>query len=174
MEKHGPTPIRWLPVRDWENYSVSDTGLVFSRYTERYLKATLCEKGYPRVLLYSGPEVKKGFNVHQLVAMMFVNNPEPLVFDQVNHKDCNKENNHYTNLEWVDQSYNLQHAFANGMRRTYEGSENPAARLTEGDVRFIRIMLAAGISQRTIAKEFGVDKTSIGRIHRGTHWKHVA
>lgn len=167
-----PTDVRWLPIAGWEHYSVSDNGLVFSVRSQTILLAGLCSKGYPRVILWDGP-TSKGFSVHQLVAMMFVDNPDPAVLNQVNHIDCDKENNDYTNLEWVDQSTNLKHAFANGMRRDYTGSENPAAKLTEDDVKLIRLRLAAGISQRKIATEFGVNKTSIGRISRGILWKHV-
>lgn len=47
--------------------------------------------------------------VHQAVASMFVHNPEPEVLKCVNHKDGNKLNNHYTNLEWVTHRQNYWH-----------------------------------------------------------------
>jgi len=45
---------------------------------------------------------------HQLVAKAFVENPNPKVLIEVNHIDGNKLNNHWTNLEWVTHSENLQ------------------------------------------------------------------
>ena len=44
--------------------------------------------------------------IHRLVAEAFVENPRPDIFDMVDHIDCNKSNNHYTNLRWVDAELN--------------------------------------------------------------------
>lgn len=45
--------------------------------------------------------------VHQLVAQTFISNPDNL--PQVNHKDCDRTNNNVENLEWCDNSYNVQY-----------------------------------------------------------------
>lgn len=52
--------------------------------------------------------------VHRLVAMAFIPNPDNL--PEVNHKDGNKHNNHFTNLEWCTASNNKQHAHDTGLR----------------------------------------------------------
>lgn len=46
--------------------------------------------------------------VHQLVAEVFVDNPRGLV--EVNHKDRNKGNNSWDNLEWCTHQENMEHA----------------------------------------------------------------
>lgn len=51
--------------------------------------------------------------VHKLVALAFI--PNLLNKDTINHKDCNKENNHYSNLEWCTHSENMKHAFKNNL-----------------------------------------------------------
>lgn len=61
--------------------------------------ATYNGKGYRRVRLQG-----KTFKVHRLVAEAFVPNPDNLPY--VLHKDGDRENNHYTNLEWSDRQSN--------------------------------------------------------------------
>lgn len=46
--------------------------------------------------------------VHRIVGQLFLDNPHN--FKIINHKDLNKTNNHYNNLEWCTSSYNSQHA----------------------------------------------------------------
>ena len=48
--------------------------------------------------------------VHRLVALHFIENPNPDEYDQVNHIDGDKSNNIVTNLEWVNCKLNMEHA----------------------------------------------------------------
>lgn len=48
------------------------------------------------------------FSMHKLVAIAFLENPNN--FDQVHHKDSNRENNHYSNLEWTNNQTNTIYA----------------------------------------------------------------
>jgi hypothetical protein len=49
-----------------------------------------------------------GTYIHRLVAKYFVPNPQEK--KEVNHIDGDKQNNHYTNLEWVTHKENSYHA----------------------------------------------------------------
>jgi hypothetical protein len=63
-------------------------------------------KGYKYVALGKGRNPKKkNYYIHILVAKLFVNNPDNL--PEVNHKDSNRANNHYKNLEWVTRLENI-------------------------------------------------------------------
>lgn len=53
------------------------------------------------------------------------------------------------------------------------GDKNPAAKLTEDDVREIRRLRAGGSGLQAIAKQFGIDRANVGYIVRGDTWKHV-
>lgn len=94
----------WKPIEDYEDYLVSECGDVFSKKTDKFLKHSKTKKGYHRV--GSGNKSDKYKDclpmmcVHKIVALAFV--PNPNNYTDVHHKDGNKDNNHYTNLEWVD------------------------------------------------------------------------
>ena len=73
------------------------------------------QNGYYSVYL-TNPETKinKIVSVHRLVALTFIaGHEEGLV---VNHKDENKLNNYYKNLEWCTCSYNIKYSTDNERR----------------------------------------------------------
>ena len=115
----------WKDVEGYEGlYQVSNEGRVKSldrRVAARndstmFKKGVLMtlqttHKGYYGVVLQK-EGVKRTHQVHRLVATAFIPNLEGKT--QVNHIDCNKKNNHVSNLEWVTQNENMQHAVDNG------------------------------------------------------------
>lgn len=60
----------------------------------------------------------------------------------------------------------------NAKGRTARG-ENLHSKLTEEQVRTIKVRLFAGETTRALAKEYGVGKTVMGNIRIGKKWKHV-
>jgi len=74
---------------------------------------------------------KKTYRFHRMTAFMFVENPDDK--HVVNHIDGNKSNNHYSNLEWVSNQENCQHAHDTGLNRTKR-----AIIQTDKDGQFIR------------------------------------
>lgn len=107
----------WLPVVGFEGlYEVSSAGQVRSisrgRNTGRLLKQNIRhERGYLCVQL-SKDNVRTTHNVHRLVCMTFLPNPENK--RTINHKDSDKNNNTVGNLEWATHSENEKHAHVNG------------------------------------------------------------
>ena len=65
------------------------------------------------------------------------------------------------------------HNFRLHPERVARGERSAGARLTEAQVRLIRIRAAAGEIKRLIAADFGVARTTISEIARGAKWKHV-
>ena len=99
-------------------YQVSNTGVVkalekkvnmpkggVKTIPEHYPKLSTTNKGYLKVMMTNKEGVRKGFFVHRLVAMCFLGPSKK----QVNHKDLNKKNNDYTNLEYVTNRQNCIH-----------------------------------------------------------------
>lgn len=101
------------------SYFRSDTGKEVL-VKGRVLKATANRYGY-LIIRISVNKEKFTVRIHRLVAEIFVDNLNAVHFTQVNHKDGNKENNHYSNLEWVDNSYNQIHALNTGLKQIHSG-----------------------------------------------------
>ena len=89
-------------IKDYENYQISDTGIVINKKTGRELKQQE-KKGYMNVSLFKNGK-KKNKLVHRLVAEAFIENIKN--YPQVNHKDEDTLNNTVENLEWCTQRYN--------------------------------------------------------------------
>ena len=85
-------------------YEVSNMGNVRNTKTGLILSKNRTNgNGYINVCLH-----KKNYYVHRLVAEKFVEGYSKNLV--VNHKDGNRANNIYTNLEWVTQKENITHA----------------------------------------------------------------
>lgn len=72
----------------------------------------------------------KTWNVHRLVAMAFIPNPNNLPC--INHKDENKYNNLVDNLEWCSYSYNTK--YNNAMRTRLDTRKSNQSRGCEKKV----------------------------------------
>lgn len=95
-----------------EYYSITEDGKIFSKRRQRFLKLSLKKNGYVYIELNVAGNVYYK-RVHRLVAETYIPNPDNK--PMVNHKDGNKSNNYYTNLEWVSGSENNIHAIENGL-----------------------------------------------------------
>jgi hypothetical protein len=77
-----------------------------SSVKDRILKFRVCKFGYNSVHFYLN-EKEYSYKVHRLVAIAFLNKRKDS--HQVNHKDGDKKNNYYSNLEWVSNRENVSH-----------------------------------------------------------------
>ena len=157
-------------------YRVSENGQVINTKTGKTISAHICHKGYFRTNVISCGKNKLMY-VHRLVALAFIGEPEN-EFMQVNHKDGNKQNNHFSNLEWVTPKENVQHFYEelDGIKTRPRGFGNVAnALFTDDEIRRIRGMSNAGISATKIAEEFDNRATpsTIQYISIGKNYAHV-
>lgn len=76
-------------------------GCIVKPYINRdsYIEFILIDKfGKPKHMLQ-----------HRIVACLYI--PQPVGYNYVNHKDGNRQNNHVSNLEWVQHSENIKHSW---------------------------------------------------------------
>lgn len=152
-----------------ERYTITEDGRIISNVTGKVLKSHTCKKGYHRVNLKGqGTQL-----VHRLVASAFVENPDPNIFVQVNHKDGNKNNNKASNLEWVTNFMNVRHSVATGLIPL--GDERPNAKFSNEDVRMVRAIKEdwPDMTYYQIAQLFGCSYQTIHKIITRQTYKHV-
>jgi hypothetical protein len=112
---------RWLPVVGFEWYEISDHG--------RLKRVAGAPGGHWGIVTHVQVSPKGGYlqyrmrlntkktarYVHRLVAEHFVSGRAEGL--EVNHKDGDKRNNHWTNLEWCSHQHNVTHACETGLQR---------------------------------------------------------
>ena len=172
-------------IKEFEGlYEITEFGDVFAmerivksgknekciRHYERKEKPQRFDKyGYKRVSL-SKKGIVKTISVHRLVAITFIEGDSRLT---VNHKDGNKLNNHYSNLEFISNNENLKHAHRIGLSnppKNKVGTENKFSKLNEGQVLEIR---KSNISSRKLSVKYGVHHSVIQGIKNGTRYFNV-
>lgn len=98
--------ILWKPISGYENYSVSNTGIIKNNTTNRELKYYI-RNGYKSVTLSKNNQ-KKTVNIHSIVAESFLTKPQYVVV--VNHKNEDKLDNNLGNLEYITYRENTMHS----------------------------------------------------------------
>jgi len=127
----------WKDVPDYEGlYQISNLGRVKS--SDRLINAKCNSKSFKkgRILrcwssrdgyIYCDlvkENKQKHFRVHSLVGLAFIENKNPLIFNQINHIDGKKHNNFAENLEWCNAKHNTNESIRIGLRVGVRGKKN--------------------------------------------------
>lgn len=103
----------WKTIPNFKDFKINKFGRVIhtkSSFGKTIYKEILSHgKNYFDVRLNIASK-RYTFYVHILVCTLFVG-PKPSPLHEVNHKDGNKKNNYYKNLEWLTKSENALHRF---------------------------------------------------------------
>lgn len=155
-------------------YFISNTGLIYSVYHNRFLYYDKYHDGYLNVNLrtQTGNVVRR---VHRLVMMTFVPIDNCELYE-VNHIDGIKTNNNIWNLEWVNHSENMKHASRTGLFVVREDRNN--TKISEEQVRLICEKISQGKPPKQISKEMNLKDCNIDKIVmniiNGYSWKHIS
>lgn len=98
--------------------------------------------------------------VHTLVALAFVPNPQNL--PQINHRDGVKANNAHSNLEWVTNQQNRDHAVALGLHAT--GPKPAARKYTPEQVAELVALYQSGLSLHRVGRLAKLMHTTVRSI----------
>lgn len=142
-------------IPNFPNYYVTPDGHVWSEWRKKYVAEVVMEKKYHKVVL-SKQNKSYNFLVHRLVAEAYVPNPDNKPC--VNHKDCNPENNHYLNLEWVTHKENnnyAEHGRKNGLAHAKAVLQIDPK--TEEELQWFE-------STRAAARSLGISATNISSV----------
>lgn len=159
-----------MPVVGYEGvYEVSDNGKVFRVASGKRcvagkeIKPSLNSSGYQIVSLCINNSVRT-VKVHKIVIDAFL--PNIKNYNQVNHKDGNKQNNCVSNLEWCSSSENNAHAHKIGL--------NKSLLLPKRSVIGTHLMTGQRIEFHSIgeARRHGFHDSSISACCKGIRNKH--
>jgi hypothetical protein len=138
------------------NYYVNEYGDVFRNGKQlkpsikrNYKNGVRVKDKYYCISIYQDGK-RKTIPIHRIVGETYLPNPDNL--PEIDHKDDNRFNNHYTNLEWVTGEENRDRARQSGIS---------PHKLTDDDVRYIRK------NYQRYSKDFnGVKLGEIFKIHQ--------
>ena len=169
----------WKPISFAEGYSVSNHGRIKNK-KGLIMKSHLLNAFYPCLTLVVDGK-RKTFTIHRLVARFFCPG-----YDEdkiVNHKNGDKTDNNYTNLEWITQAENVQHCVDQGnityrYKKVYEKdslgniiNEFPSFKAANLDAK--KRTSSIEILSRRSGRNFSYDKSDIKVIAEisGSIWK---
>lgn len=171
--------MEWREISGYDGqYSISEEGCIRSNYRwhinpktmtrhrkdrELIMTANIGKSGYARIKLSD----RKLHFYHQLVALVWVDNPENKPF--VNHKDGNKLNNHPSNLEWVTTAENNRHAYQQGLNSGHLRADILAHQweFLSPDNEIVSIFNLC-----KLCREKDLSKSSMMAVYKGNQYQH--
>ena len=167
---------KYLDIADLEEpyaIQISNFGRIrsfrVSKVRPKILKGSWIS-GYNVLVLKLKSGKSTTFYIHKLVAQHFLPAPDDTK-TYIIHRDFNRSNNHFGNLEWVDKEANYLHRL-NDVE--YNSKKIRNSKLTETQVIAIKKMLQRGaLRPYRIAQQFGISQTHLLRIKNGESWGHI-
>lgn len=151
----------WKTYEGYSNYAIYDEAVVYVIKTGNKVSMYKNEDGYLCLTLRSDEGKRRTFKIHRLVALVFIPNPENK--PEVNHKDGNKENCAYWNLEWATHAENIQHAWNTGLLKS---TPERSAKLREANGKRVICITTTEIflSLGEACERYGLKKSNLSAV----------
>lgn len=172
-----PIPPNCKDIPGYRGYCISSNSEVWSAWTSgqklavwKRLRPWRTGAGYLMVDLSKNGVIAKK-SISRLMLLTFVGPcKEPEIF--ACHKNGDKNDNRIENLRWGTPASNSIDMIEHG--NSCVGECNKASKLNEKQVYEIRrIKREEGIGSHRLARQFGVNATTIKKVLRGETWRHV-
>lgn len=125
----------WKQIEKWEQYYlISNYGNIKrlkrkncnNQHKNDFIMSPFKDKdGYLKITLKVTTNIgwlkQEKYFIHRLVGKYFVSNPNN--YKIINHIDSNRQNNYYTNIEWVTQKQNIQHSIKQNKHSSIKNSK---------------------------------------------------
>jgi hypothetical protein len=178
---------KWKTIPGFSRYQASTTGELRSlNYKNsgkiKELKPAIGNDGYLKTMLQDDHGNYKSLNVHTFIALAYYG-PKPEGFE-IDHLDCDKQNNRLMNLEYVTRGENMRRGYANGLISLPSGEDHHSAKLTADQVAEIREYVKnnstrradghlQGYGRKALAEKYGITEGHLKDIinRRRDIWK---
>lgn len=157
--------------------AVSNYGRFMNVITLNFLKPSVGRAGqYPFITVGFHKNKKRKvvkYAVHRLVAEYFVENKNPEINNVVHHKNDNKLDYSYKNLEWTTPQKNSLYAYESGANPS-RGEQHPNSVISERQAHKICQMISDGYRISEITRSLGVSRSVVRHIKDRTSWTHIS
>lgn len=149
MEEEIWKPLVYHDEYFGDTHEISNLGRLRNIRLNMVLHPSINRQGYYMQVISRGRARSIPIKIHRAVAENFVDGDKNL---NVNHKDLNKLNNRWDNLEFITGQENIEHATRNGAM---------IHKLNIDDLNKIWEMRRNGVTAKKIAESFDVCESSI-------------
>ena len=162
-------------VMRWVTHKGEETDIYVTNLGRFFRVGTLAElhpsiqHNDPCVVVSISGKKKRPIPCKKIVAEMFCDNRHG--YKDIINIDGNVFNLVSSNLKYISHSAACKANIGLELRRSYDGGENPNAKLSKDDVEAILIMhYNLHISPKSIANQFGITKQAVKKICDGDVW----
>lgn len=177
MYRSLPNTKTWKTIPGFPDYQVSKVSGMVRRsrlrvgspcgtsYLGKLLRTRLDRYGYNVVALTNKDGKACSCTIHKLVALTWLG-PRPKG-TTVNHKDTDKLNNRWTNLEYITSRCNTHHAIENGLRGQQTCLTKEIVR------RALTLVVKHKKTIAEVARRYGASERTIHDVVHGHTWKDI-